>query len=252
MKWLRTVCFFLLIDIPEAGLTLASHNPGPANQRTIFRRLSIAAGNTWQGGGIAAACLALAISRSVQMRAIAVITMLLSWVLLLLLARDCPLARRPTRWHSFPFLHSWRTSNPEGWPMGLRWFFQHLPFMGVQTDKASMLKANPRAKALMWCAGVPRRPSLRRRVPSGPIAARFQGVRSFSYLPCCGLWGLWPAIGQAVQATILRPDLPSISTRAGLMNATGTATTTSQRCTSSRNYLCPHGEEAHHADAFGF
>lgn len=146
---------FLLIDIPEAGLTLASHNPGPANQRTIFGRLSIAAGNTWQGGGIAAACLALAISRSVQMRAIAVITMLLSWVLLYFSSHAIAhwLVGRLVGIH-FLFYTVGGTSNPQGWPMGLRWFFQHLPFMGVQTDKASMLKANPRAKALMWCAGV--------------------------------------------------------------------------------------------------
>jgi hypothetical protein len=32
--------------------------------------------------------------------------------------------------------------------------FEHLPFFGVQTEKASMQSAGPRAKATMWSAGV--------------------------------------------------------------------------------------------------
>ena len=46
------------------------------------------------------------------------------------------------------------TGNPEGWPPGLRWIFEHLPFLGVQTEKVSMQSARPRARALMWSAGV--------------------------------------------------------------------------------------------------
>src|SRR5438445_2403471 len=46
------------------------------------------------------------------------------------------------------------TGNPEGWPAGLRWLFEHLPFFGVQTEKASMQKASPIARAIMWSAGV--------------------------------------------------------------------------------------------------
>ncbi len=46
------------------------------------------------------------------------------------------------------------TGNPEGWPGGLRWVFEHLPFFGVQTEKASMQKASPMARAIMWSAGV--------------------------------------------------------------------------------------------------
>jgi hypothetical protein len=46
------------------------------------------------------------------------------------------------------------TSNPEGWPSGIRWIFRHLPFLGVQTDKVSMQTVSPLRKALMWSAGV--------------------------------------------------------------------------------------------------
>src|SRR5438309_11680861 len=46
------------------------------------------------------------------------------------------------------------TGNPEDWPAGLRWLFEHLPFFGVQTEKASMQKPTPIARAIMWSAGV--------------------------------------------------------------------------------------------------
>ena len=46
------------------------------------------------------------------------------------------------------------TGNPDGWPVGLRWVFEHLPFLGVQTKKDSMHSASPIAKAIMWYAGV--------------------------------------------------------------------------------------------------
>src|SRR5215470_2876931 len=46
------------------------------------------------------------------------------------------------------------TANPKGWPRGLRWIFEHLPFLGVQTEKLSMQAASPAAKAVMWSAGV--------------------------------------------------------------------------------------------------
>jgi len=36
----------------------------------------------------------------------------------------------------------------------VRWIFEHLPFFGVQTEKASLQQATPLAKAIMWSAGV--------------------------------------------------------------------------------------------------
>jgi hypothetical protein len=54
----------------------------------------------------------------------------------------------------FAFYTVGGTGNPEGWPAGLRWLFEHLPFFGVQTEKASMQKASPNARAMMWSAGV--------------------------------------------------------------------------------------------------
>jgi hypothetical protein len=54
----------------------------------------------------------------------------------------------------FAFYTVGGTGNPEGWPAGLRWLFEHLPFFGVQTEKASMQKARPIARAITWSAGV--------------------------------------------------------------------------------------------------
>jgi hypothetical protein len=54
----------------------------------------------------------------------------------------------------FAFYTIGGTGNPAGYPAGLRWLFQHLPFFGVQTEKSSMQKASSTAKAIMWSAGV--------------------------------------------------------------------------------------------------
>jgi hypothetical protein len=54
----------------------------------------------------------------------------------------------------FAFYTIGETGNPVGYPALLRWLFQRLPFFGVQTEKSSMQKASPRAKAIMWSAGV--------------------------------------------------------------------------------------------------
>jgi hypothetical protein len=54
----------------------------------------------------------------------------------------------------FAFYTIGGTGNPEGYPAGIRWVFEHLPFFGVQTTKASMQKASATAKAIMWSAGV--------------------------------------------------------------------------------------------------
>ncbi len=54
----------------------------------------------------------------------------------------------------FSFYTVGGTGNREGWPIGLRWVFEHLPFLGVQTQKVSMQNASPAARAVMWSAGV--------------------------------------------------------------------------------------------------
>jgi hypothetical protein len=61
---------------------MESVNPAAATKRRVFARLSIAAGNTLQSGGMVAAYFALRASRSAHSTAMAVIAMLLSWVLL--------------------------------------------------------------------------------------------------------------------------------------------------------------------------
>jgi hypothetical protein len=124
-------------------------------QRKIFSRISIVAGNTVQIAGIAAACAALALARSAHSKPAAIIAMLAAWTLLYFFCHGI------AHWAvgrllgiRFAFYTVGGTGNPEGYPAGMRWLFEHLPFFGVQTEKASMQKASPMAKAVMWSAGV--------------------------------------------------------------------------------------------------
>ena len=128
----------------------------PLPQRRVFSRLSIVAGNLLQIAGIAAACAALALARSRSQPAyVAVIMMVATWLLLYFFCHGI------AHWAvgrllgiGFAFYTIGGTGNPSGYPAGMRWVFEHLPFFGVQTDKASMQKASPMAKAIMWSAGV--------------------------------------------------------------------------------------------------
>jgi hypothetical protein len=139
----------------EADLKAESLNPAANTKRRVFARLSIAVGNTLQIGGILAACFALSASRSAHSTAIAVITMLLAWVLLYFSSHAIAhwLVGRVVGIR-FLFYTVGGTGNPQGWPPGLRWIFERLPFFGVQTEKLSMQNVSPRAKVLMWSAGV--------------------------------------------------------------------------------------------------
>jgi len=123
-------------------------------QRTLFRRLSILAGNTIQIAGLAASGVALALARS-QSKSTAISAMIAAWTLLYFFCHGI------AHWAvgrilgiRFAFYTVGGTGNPEGYPAGMRWVFEHLPFFGVQTEKASMQKASPIAKAIMWSAGV--------------------------------------------------------------------------------------------------
>jgi hypothetical protein len=128
----------------------------PLPQRKVFGRLSIIAGNALQLAGIVAAFSALALARSQSQSAVvAAILMIAAWLLLYLFCHGI------AHWAvgrllgiRFAFYTIGGTGNPEGYPAGMRWVFEHLPFFGVQTDKASMQKASPMAKAIMWSAGV--------------------------------------------------------------------------------------------------
>jgi hypothetical protein len=118
-------------------------------------RLSIVAGNTFQIAGIAAACLALSLARSAASKTVALLAMIGAWILFYFFCHGI------AHWAvgrllgiRFAFYTIGGTGNPEGYPAGLRWVFEHLPFFGVQTEKASMQKASPMAKAIMWSAGV--------------------------------------------------------------------------------------------------
>ena len=126
-----------------------------STKRKIFGRLSIAAGNSLQIAGLIAACLALAAARSAHSTTTAVVAMVMGWVLLYFCCHAI------AHWVAgrmfgirFAYYTVGGTGNPEGWPAGLRWLFEHLPFIGVQTEKVSMQGASPLAKALMWSAGV--------------------------------------------------------------------------------------------------
>src|SRR5271165_292664 len=124
-------------------------------RRKIFGRLSILAGNAVQIAGIVAACLALASARSAHSTTTAVVAMVGGWVFFYFCCHAV------AHWVAgrilgirFAYYTVGGTGNPEGWPAGLRWLFEHLPFLGVQTEKASMQRASPMAKAIMWSAGV--------------------------------------------------------------------------------------------------
>src|ERR1700686_2661667 len=124
-------------------------------RRKIFGRVSIISGNTVQIAGLAAACAALALAKSTPSKPAAIIAMIAAWLLLFFFCHGI------AHWAvgrilgiRFAFYTVGGTEHPEGYPTGLRWVFEHLPFFGVQTDKASMQKASPVAKAIMWSAGV--------------------------------------------------------------------------------------------------
>ena len=135
---------------PEGTVNVAN-----ANKRKVFARLSIAVGNILQCAGIVAAYFALTVSRSAHSTAVAVTTMFLAWVLLYFSSHAIAhwLVGRLVGVR-FLFYTVGGTGNPEGWPSGIRWIFEHLPFLGVQTDKVSMQNVRPGAKAMMWSAGV--------------------------------------------------------------------------------------------------
>jgi hypothetical protein len=139
----------------EVGLNTESVNPDATRERRVFARLSIAVGNTLQIAGILAACFVLSASRSARSTSIAVITMVLAWVLLYFSSHAIAhwLVGRVLGIR-FLFYTVGGTGNPYGWPPGLRWIFERLPFFGVQTEKLSMQSAGPGARALMWSAGV--------------------------------------------------------------------------------------------------
>lgn len=106
-------------------------------QRKIFGRLSIVVGNMVQIAGIIAACAALALARSTHSisRAIGapMIMMIGTWLLLYFFCHGI------ANWAvgrllgiRFAFYTVGGTANPEGYPAGMRWAFEHLPFFGVQ------------------------------------------------------------------------------------------------------------------------
>jgi hypothetical protein len=124
-------------------------------KRRVFARLSILQGNCLQTGGILVAVLASRMSQTTGSTATSVLAMLMAWVLLYFSSHAIAhwLVGRVVGIR-FLLYTIGGTSNPEAWPVGLRWIFEHLPFFGVQTDKLSMQNASPQARALMWASGV--------------------------------------------------------------------------------------------------
>jgi hypothetical protein len=132
---------------PTANMNASTSPP----RRKVFGRLSVAVGNAIQIAGLAAGCVALVLARSTHSKAAAVFAMVLAWLFLYFFCHGI------AHWAvgrlagiRFAFYTVGGTGNPQGYPGGLRWVFEHLPFFGVQTEKASMLKASPTAKAIMW------------------------------------------------------------------------------------------------------
>ena len=139
----------------EDRMTANMNGSNLSPRRKVFGRLSIVVGNAMQISGVVAAYLALAAARSAHSTIGAVVAMVAGWILLYFCCHAI------AHWIvgrslgiRFAFYTVGGTANPEGWPAGLRWLFEHLPFLGVQTEKASMQKASPIARAIMWSAGV--------------------------------------------------------------------------------------------------
>ncbi len=132
-------------------MTGPTHTP----QRKIFTRLSIATGNVLQAAGIALAFVSFGAARSMNSTATSAALLVAGWVLLYFCCHAIAhwLVGRMLGIR-FSFYTLGGTGNPEGWPIGLRWVFEHLPFFGVQTEKGSMQTASRAAKAIMWSAGV--------------------------------------------------------------------------------------------------
>jgi hypothetical protein len=108
-----------------------------------------------QVAGLVAACVALSLARSAHSKPVAIVAVIAAWTLLYFCCHGI------AHWAvgralgiRFAFYTVGGTGNPTGYPAGMRWIFEHLPFFGVQTEKASMQRATPLAKAIMWSAGV--------------------------------------------------------------------------------------------------
>jgi hypothetical protein len=124
-------------------------------KRRVWIRLPIAAGNAIQIAGLVSGCLLLVAAARARVPSLAVTEMLAG---LLLIYLSCHAIAHwfvgralGIRFRSYTV---GGTANPQGWPVGLRWLMEHLPFFGVLTDKPSLQSASPSAKAAMWSAGV--------------------------------------------------------------------------------------------------
>jgi len=100
-------------------------------QRKIFGHLSIVVGNMLQIAGIAAGCAALALARCAHSKPAAFVMLIAAWLLLYFFCHGI------AHWAvgrllgiRFAFYTIGGTGNPEGYPAGMRWVFEHLPFFG--------------------------------------------------------------------------------------------------------------------------
>src|SRR5262245_15404728 len=131
----------------------AKSDIGSSPKRKIFGRMSIGAGNVLQVAGILGACVSLIAARTSPKSGLAAASMVAAWILLYFFAHGI------AHWVvgrllgiRFRFYTVGGTGNPKGYPPGVRWVFEHLPFFGVQTEKASMENASGAARAMMWSA----------------------------------------------------------------------------------------------------
>ncbi len=170
-------------------MTINEQRNNGAPSRKLMVRLSITVGNVVQIAGILLAVVALRAAPSLPRPSFAAVAMGGAWVLLYLFAHAI------AHWAvgrllgiRFLFYTVGGTGNPEGYPPGVRWVFEHLPFFGVQTDKVSMQKASPVARAVMWSAGV----SSSALVPtlSAFVAWRWGVPGSGPFLIFAVIWGL--------------------------------------------------------------
>jgi hypothetical protein len=167
---------------------ISSTEVNVTTKREIFARVSIGAGNVVQLGGIAVAVVLLVYAPALPRR-FGAASMTAAWILLYFCCHAIAhwIVGRMVGIRFVGYTVG-GTGNPGGYPMGLRWVFARLPFMGVQTEKGSMHNAGGGAKAMMWSAGV----TSSAVVPTlGAVWARYAGIAgSKGFLIFAVVWAL--------------------------------------------------------------
>lgn len=117
--------------------------------------MSIPAGNLLQVAGLAAGAALLWLAAGFESPRPALVSLLAGWLLIYFSCHAIAhwLVGRllGIRFRCYTL---GGTAKPDAFPAGLRWVFERLPFLGVQSEKASLQTASSARRAAMFSAGV--------------------------------------------------------------------------------------------------